>query len=118
MTDPCVAADQISDIKVDIGIIKTNLTNLNVTVSEAFSRFQIRVDDHEVRLRTVERITEAFGQIEDIRAEVESLRQEVATLKTSETVRSWWDNKKDLIIPGLIIAGITYLAGIITVRGL
>lgn len=107
---------KIEDMRVDIAKIGGKQDSLTTAVNDAFTRFQVCLNDHEARIRTLEDITKALGQIEGLRTEVECLKKEVQTLKSSETVRTWWDSKKDLIIPGLVIAGVSLLAGILIAR--
>jgi len=118
MSEPCIAAEQITLMRIEIGKLGEKQDNTNLLITSTFARFQEVLDRHEIRISTLENTTKALEQIEGLRAKIEGLEGQIVALKSSESIRSWWDNKKDLIVPGLIIAGITYLAGILTVRGL
>jgi hypothetical protein len=123
MTDPCLASGEITAIKVSIGKIETTQANISTMLEGAFSRFQARVDDHECRIRGLEKIAEALGQIESTRAEVAELKAEItaqkteiAALKTSDTVRSFWEGKTGQILMVAIAAAASALATLLIAR--
>jgi len=116
MSDPCIATEQITLMRIEIGKLGEKQDNTNLLITSTFSRFQEVLDRHETRICTLENTTKALEQIEGLRAKIEGLESQIATLKSAESVRSWWDSKKDLVVPGLLILGISLLAGILIAR--
>lgn len=116
MSEPCIAAEQITLMRIEIGKLGEKQDNTNLLITSTFTRFQEVLDRHETRISTLENTTKALEQIEGLRTKIEGLESQIVALKSAESVRSWWDNKKDLVVPGLIIAAFSILAGILIAR--